>query len=45
MTDFIASVTDGKASRYGTFLQLLRCVQSDVGQEPERLRDEYWIDQ
>jgi len=45
VSDIIMSFFDKKASRYGCFIQALRCFQSNVGQEPERLRDEYWIDE
>eukprot|EP01125_Pyxidicula_operculata_P017140 TRINITY_DN5979_c0_g1_i1.p1 TRINITY_DN5979_c0_g1~~TRINITY_DN5979_c0_g1_i1.p1 ORF type:complete len:137 (+),score=13.87 TRINITY_DN5979_c0_g1_i1:504-914(+) len=43
LSDLYSSLWDKKASRWGCFVQLLKCFQSEVGEEPERLRTEYWI--
>jgi len=43
VSDILQSVKDRKASVWGCTLQLIKCLQSEPGEEPERLREEYWI--
>eukprot|EP01128_Nolandella_sp_AFSM9_P005856 TRINITY_DN2921_c0_g1_i1.p1 TRINITY_DN2921_c0_g1~~TRINITY_DN2921_c0_g1_i1.p1 ORF type:complete len:169 (-),score=50.54 TRINITY_DN2921_c0_g1_i1:66-572(-) len=43
LSDFFSSLYDRKASIYGTGLQMLKCIGSSPGEEPERLREEYWF--
>jgi len=43
MSDVINSFFDRKASIWGCTIQLLKCLESDIGKEPERLREEYFV--